>query len=240
MGEAKRIVRLRGTRRGWRPSALQVGALIAAAIGVQLLTHQYWLWIVAMLVIPIVHYLYRVSRSPFEFAPSGPTAVVVLGEDGVQTPDTFVPWAKVRDLREYEDGAAIVTRSGDLIVVRAEDTLEFLREAKRFRSAGSARVAVRVEALEWREGETGPQREERLLRYFGAGDPSYREGRGEPNDLAELATDPAAPPGRRVQAARLLVRVEPSLVPRVREAAREAANAELAEALLLAVGDAPD
>lgn len=230
---------LRRDKRGWGPSVPLIVALVALAVMLHVWVPPYGSWAAFLLVFPIARYGYRISRSPFEHGRRrGGMVVVVLGEDGVQTPDTFVPWAKVRDLREYDDGAAIVTTSGDLIVVRAEDTLEFLREAKRFRAAGSARVAVRVDAMEWLEGETGAGREERLARYFGAGDPSYREGRGEPRELAELAADPAAAPGQRVQAARLLVRVEPSLVPRVREAAQqETANAELSEALLLAVGE---
>lgn len=152
---------------------------------------------------------------------------VWVGADGIRVGPTFVSWEDVLDVSGDHGGVRVVRREGRAIPIAPEEPLEFLQETERRLMAFRARVTS-MPIAELASGERAE-----LLRK--AQDSGYRGASIDLRALTDVALDPGASLPQRADAAWVVTRVDPSLVPRVRVAIEETANAELAAALESAV-----
>lgn len=164
--------------------------------------------------------------------------VARIGGDGLLLEDEFIPWSNVLAIENEAEGVAIIQREGAKRVCRFDDDLGF-GEAARMAQADYHAVLEppHVEPLEPRS-ESAEEREVRLANLKVAS--GYRDGAPDsidPETLAELACNPRSDAKTRLEAAKILARVEPARLVQVRVAMEQTAEPVFARELADTLGE---
>lgn len=164
-----------------------------------------------------------------------------IGADGLLLEEEFIPWSAVLAIENEAEGVAIIRHVGAKRVYLFDEGMGFAEAAhaalEKYRTAPEP---PRADALE-RRSESAAEREARLATLKVAS--GYRDVSADsvdPQALAEIACHPRSNATTRLEAAKILARVEPARLIQVRVVVEQTAEPELARVLADTLGERLD
>lgn len=175
--------------------------------------------LLGILIPPLALGMYRAQSKEYE------DITIRLGQDGMRHDAEFTPWSDIEAIALDAEGVFITRKTSAALRLEPHELFEFERAANRYWNEFRARTPAKVPDYLEAQDESEDARQARLDALRGA--EGYRRAGVDPRELAALATDPRAPARVRVEAAEILVRVDPSESATLHHSLETIANAEL-------------